>query len=195
MKTTDFGKKPVNTRIALTKNGDLLEIYVPPIGFARSLSFIDPAFMLTTIFAIGFALVFAVGSPASPRVLMSYFLPFLASAIGIALLILCPKTYLRIDRNEIRLIQTLFSHKISNRRSMPNLEVTIITFERKHKYKDSEGDLVNKNASLKIETGTDSIALGGIYTGITDEAELEWLAYEISEWLDKPLTIIKSPEY
>jgi hypothetical protein len=39
----------------------------------------------------------------------------------------------------------------------------------------------------------ESLQLSGIPWGFQHEPEMEWLAFEISEWLDKPLKVIESP--
>jgi hypothetical protein len=82
-------------------------------------------------------------------------------------------------------------------------EITNITFSPSYTGRDSDGDFVTRSAVLQCETKTRSIAmyrLDGInyrtnYCDVETAAEAEWLAYEISEWLDKPLTIIEYPIY
>jgi hypothetical protein len=103
------------------------------------------------------------------------------------------KTYVRIDSHAVYLIKTLFDRKVSRDRPEPRHEITQLIFTREHFDRDSEGDRVNNPAALKIELGTKSMQIGGMGGGIENEAEMEWLAFEVSEWLDKPLNIIESP--
>jgi hypothetical protein len=48
-------------------------------------------------------------------------------------------------------------------------------------------------AELKLETKTKSIAIGGNKGDIKYEAEVEWLAFEVGECLNKSLVILKKP--
>jgi hypothetical protein len=57
----------------------------------------------------------------------------------------------------------------------------------------SLSDRVNQPTTLKLEIGTKSLEIISINSWINSEAEVAWMAYEVSEWLDQPLTIIESP--
>jgi hypothetical protein len=53
--------------------------------------------------------------------------------------------------------------------------------------KNGDGALQEKSAELRIEGSSQKIILG---TGSDDEATIDWLGYEISEWLDLPLEVV-----
>ncbi len=196
MRTIDFGNKPFGTKIQLTKAGDYFEAYIPPVGFHPVIGF----FLPFAIFWNGFIAVWtcaAANIPLPGNILFMLFsLPFWAIGGFLAyacLFILFGKTHFRIDRHEVSLVKTLFGWKVSRQQPEPKREITKIIFTRNYSYRDSDGDLVERTAGIKFEFGTRSIVLGGLRGGIEHEAEVEWLAYEVSEWLDKPLTILEAP--
>jgi hypothetical protein len=192
MKTVDFGNKPFGTKIQLTKSGDFFEIYIPPIGFHP----IILAFVPFTIFWNGFITIWTLMASQVPFpgniFAMMFSLPFwsVGGFLGYAcLFILFGKTYFRIDRHEVSLVKTLFGQKISRQPPEPKREITKLIFTRKHASPNNNEDT---HAALKIEIGTKSFQIGGTQGGIEHESEVEWLAFEVSEWLDKPLKIIGS---
>jgi hypothetical protein len=188
MRKTDFGNKPFGTKIQLTKSGEFFEAYIPPFGFHFSILFIAPF----AIFWNGGIAVWTLMASQIPFPINIFFmlfsLPFWAAGGFLAytcLFILFGKTYFRIDRHEISLTKTLFGLKVSRQTPLPKRQITQIVFTQQHS--EAEGA-----AALKFEAGTQSIAIGGAGGGIQHEAEVEWLAYETSEWLDKPLIIIEA---
>jgi hypothetical protein len=193
MKTTDLGNKPFGTRIQLTKSGDFFEIYIPPIGFHPIVLFIAPF----AVFWNGFIAVWTLMAAQIPFpaniFAMAFSIPFWSAGgflAYICLFTLFGKTYFRIDRHEVSLVKTLFGQKISREPAEPKREITRLIFTRKHPSPNNNEDTL---AALKIEIGAKSFQIGGSQGGIQSEAEVEWLAFEVSEWLDKPLKIIGSP--
>jgi hypothetical protein len=187
MRTIDFGQKPDNTKIQLTKGGDCFDVYIPPIGFQPVMLFAIP-FTIPWYGFINAWTSMAVQSAFPGNIsLMVCLLPVGAIACLLAylcLFILFCKTYFRIDRHEISLVKTMFGFKITRKQSEPKREITKLIF--------THATLKNNraiSAALKIEIGTKSIVLGGSGGGILHEAEIEWLAYEVSEWLHKTLKI------
>jgi hypothetical protein len=188
MRNIDFGKKPDRPKIQITKGGELFEVYIPPIGLHPILLFIAP-FTVIWIWGIAQWTFFMAALTPFPAniVAMLFSLPFWAaggSLVYICLFTLCGKTYLRIDRHEISLIKTIFGIKINREVPQPKREITKLIFTRKHASRNNNEDTP---AALKIEIGVKSIVLGGSAGGIEHEADVEWLAHEVSEWLDKPL--------
>jgi hypothetical protein len=194
MRSEEFGTKPSNTKIEIAKNGDLLEIYVPPFGLHSSLLILNCCCILWGgwILRVGF---FTVGTPYEFR--FSAFAvvgtsPFLLldMMLSYALIWICfGKTYLRIDRHEISLAKYIFGVKIiSRQKPMPKRNISKISLRYKH-YCDRAKEFIP--AELKFETDKQTISFGGKGSAIErQDAEIEWLAYEVSEWLDKPLTTI-----
>jgi hypothetical protein len=195
MRTVDFGNKPFGTKIQLTKSGDFFEAYIPPVGF-------HPAILVVAPFAVfwnGFIAIWTLMAAQVPFpgniLAMMFSLPFWAVGGFLAyacLFILCGKTYFRIDRHEISFVKTLFGQKVSRELPEPKREVTKLIFTRQHPSRNNSEDTP---AALKIEIGAKSFQIGGVQGGIESEAEVEWLAYEVGEWLDKPLTIIENSSH
>jgi hypothetical protein len=199
MRPEDFGTKPLNTKTQLTKGGDFFEIYIPPHGFDRSILLLS----CLTIFWNGFILMWTCYGARQLFPTTIYFilfsLPFWLAGIMLAylsLLYLFVKTYLRIDKYEISLIQYIFGKIIGRQGPVSKQEIRKIIFTRKYFDHSDEDTRREYPAELKIEIGTQSIKIGGRNGGIEqieDESEIEWLASEVSEWLDQPLTIIETP--
>jgi hypothetical protein len=189
MRATDFGQKPNNTRIQLNKGGDLFEVHIPPIGFHPIILFMVPFAIIWNWGLVNWLLSFTLVPFPGIIFVMIFSLPFWAAdgfLVCICLFILFGKIYFRIDRHEICLTKTIFGVKINRERPKPKREVTKLIFTRKHSSRNNNEDI---SAALKIEISTRSIVLGGSAGCIQHEAEVEWLAYEVSEWLDKPLKI------
>jgi hypothetical protein len=190
MSNNDFGKKPDNTKIQITKGGDCFDVYIPPLGFQPVMLFAIP-FAIPWYGFINAWTSMAVQSAFPGNIfLMMCLLPVGAIACLLAylcLFVLFCKTYFRIDQHQISLIQTIFGIKINRERSEPKREITKLIFIHKHDRRNNRGEVP---AALKVQIGTRSIELGGSGGGINNEADVKWLALEVSEWLDKPLTII-----
>jgi hypothetical protein len=200
MRSEDFGTKPSNTKVEIAKNGDLLEIYIPPFGLHSSLIILGCFCILWGgwILRIGF---FTVGTPSEFRfstfsvVGISPFL-VLDMMLGYALIWVCfGKTYLRINRHEISLTRFIFGVKIiSRQKPIPKRNISKIILVYKH-YCDRSKEFIP--TELKFESGKKTISLGGkgkVSTIEYQDREIEWLAYEVSEWLDKPLMTIGNPQ-
>jgi hypothetical protein len=97
-----------------------------------------------------------------------------------------------IDRHEISLVKTLFGRKVNNQRPTPRREIAKLIFTREHFYVDAGREQWKQPAELSFQIGIKPIMIGGHQGGGEDESEVEWLANEVSEWLDKPLTVMES---
>jgi hypothetical protein len=187
MRSNDFGKKPDNTKIQITRGGDCFEVYVPPIEFHPVILFFAQFVMLWLSFiSIWISMAVQASSPVNISLLMCG-LPIGAAIcllIYLFLFVLFCETYFRIDRHEISLVKTMFGFEIIRKHSEPKREITKLIFT--HATRKNNRAIA---AALKIEIGTKSIILGGSGGGIQHEAEVTWLASEVSEWLDKPLKI------
>ncbi|PSB50928.1 hypothetical protein [Chamaesiphon polymorphus] len=191
MRSIDFGNKSFNTKIQIAKDGDFFEIYIPPFGFCLEILVL----IIFTVFWNYSVVGGFFGLTQIPFMISIIFmllqLPF--CGIGVFLVYTClfvlfGKTYFRINRHEICLIETLFGWKVSHQR--PKREITEIIFKRNSFYADSDSDGF---ALVEFKIRKHSIELGALRSGINHDTEVEWLAYEISEWLDKPLTILEAP--
>jgi hypothetical protein len=187
-------QKPSYCKISIIQTADSFELYLPPFGFYPSMLFI----LGFAIFWNGFILVWTLGAAQIPFPgnipMMLFSLPFWAFGLVLALTCLWyiyGKTYLYMDRQVVNHIQKLFGYKVSRQKPIPTHEICKLTLIPKHWYKDSDGNRQERPAELRIEGAGEKISLGGTGGGIDDEATIDWIAYEISEWLDKPLKVIE----
>ncbi|MBN3868905.1 serine/threonine-protein kinase [Nostoc sp. JL33] len=183
--------KPDGSKIQLTKNQDSLEIIVPPAGF-------DASIVFTGLFAIvwnSFILIWTIGALSAPFPINIPFamfsLPFWGAGFVMVYKILFHlfgRICLRLNREQITLTWELFAGKFYRPRAAPRKSITKLVYIPKHFTKDSEGNRIAVPAQLDIWVGVKKYQLGGISGAIKSEAELEWLAYELSDWLGLPIT-------
>ncbi|MBI1242458.1 MAG: protein kinase [Nostoc sp. RI_552] len=184
--------KPADSKIQLTKTWDHLEILIPPGGFKFSMLF-------TACFAIAwnsFVLFWTIGvllTPAFPFSLLFalFSLPFW----GVGLMMLCNlllglfgKIQLRLDQQQITLLYELFGFKFHHPRPAPRDSISKLVYIPRHVTKDSEGDKISVPPQLDIWAGVHKYPLRMDSGSIQSEAELEWLAHELSDWLGVELT-------
>ncbi|MEH2375287.1 serine/threonine protein kinase [Nostoc sp.] len=183
--------KPDGSKIQLTKNGNSLEIIVPPTGF-------DSSIVLTGLFAIiwnSFILFWTIGALSAPfpvNIPFALFsLPFWGAGFFMVykfLFHLFGRICLRLNPEQITLTWKLFAWKFYRPRASPRKSITKLVYIPKHFSKDSEGTRIAVPAQLDIWVGVKKYQLGGISGAIKSEAELEWLANELSDWLGLPIT-------
>ncbi|MEH2451694.1 serine/threonine protein kinase [Nostoc sp.] len=183
--------KPDGSKIQLTKNWDSLEIIIPPSGF-------HPSIILTGVFAIAwnsFILIWtivALSTPFPANIPFALFsLPFWSAGFLMVYKFffnLFGCICLRLNAKEIALTWELFAWKSYRPRASPRQSVTKLVYIPKHFTKDSEGTRIAVPAQLDIWVGVRKYQLGGISGVIKSEAELEWLAHELSDWLGLPIT-------
>ncbi|MEH2460880.1 serine/threonine protein kinase [Nostoc sp.] len=183
--------KPDGSKIQLTKNGNSLEIIVPPTGF-------DSSIVLTGLFAIvwnSFILFWTIGALSAPfpvNIPFALFsLPFWGAGFFMVykfLFHLFGRICLRLNPEQITLTWELFAWKFYRPRASPRKSITKLVYIPKHFTKDSEGTRIAVPAQLDIWVGVKKYQLGGISGAIKSEAELEWLANELSDWLGLPIT-------
>jgi hypothetical protein len=186
--------KPSYCKVSITQTADSFELYQPPFGFHPSMLFI----LGFAIFWNGFILMWTLAASQIPFPgnipMMLFSLPFWGVGLVLGyscLLCFYGKTYLQMDRQVVNYVQKMFGRKVSKQKPILTHEVRKLTLIRKHWYKDSDGDRQEKAAELRIEGGGEKISLGGNGGGIDDDATIDWIAYEISEWLDLPLEVVE----
>jgi hypothetical protein len=185
-------EKPPKSKIKLTKSFSSLSIRIPPVGYHSSLS----PFIGFAIFWNGLLLLMTVealrSNFSSNWGLAALSIPFWAVGLFViygCLLILCSTTHLKIENQIVEYAQFLFGRRIGRGKIIARSEIYKLAFTPKHHSYDSDGDQREHPAQLQIDAGSQEIILGGIGGGIKNEAEVEWLAYEISDWLDISLKI------
>ncbi|MEA5576489.1 serine/threonine-protein kinase, partial [Anabaena sp. UHCC 0451] len=183
--------KPAGSKIQLTKNEDTLEIIIPPVGF-------QPSMVFLSLFAIAwnsFILFWTIGALAAPfpiNVPFALFsLPFWGAGFSMiygVLFSLFGSIQLCIDSQQIAFIHKLWGFKIRRTRSAPRDSITKLVYIPKHLTKDSDGDRTQVPAQLEIWAGVTKFSLDVNVGLIKSEAELEWLARELSDWLNIEIT-------
>ncbi|MEH2125405.1 serine/threonine protein kinase [Nostoc sp.] len=183
--------KPDGSKIQLTKKGDSLEIIVPPSGF-------DPSIIFTGLFAIvwnSFIFFWTIGALSAPfpvNIPFALFsLPFWGAGFMMVYKFLFHffgRICLRLNPEQITLTWELFAWKFYRPRALPRQSINKLVYIPKHFTKDSEGTRIAVPAQLDIWVGVKKYQLGGSGGAIKSEAELEWLAHELSDWLGLPIT-------
>lgn len=183
--------KPDGSKIQLTKNGDSLEIIVPSAGF-------EPSIIFTGLFAIAwnsFILFWTIGALSAPFPVNIPFALFSFPFWGAGFLMgykfffhLFGRICLRLNPEQITLTWELFHWKFDRPSPSPRQSITKLVYIPKHFTKDSEDTKIGVPPQLDIWVGVKKYQLGGISGAIKSEAELEWLAHELSDWLDLLIT-------
>jgi hypothetical protein len=188
-------EQPSKSKIKLIKNQSSLLICIPPVGFHQVL-------IPLIVFAIiwnGLLLLMTIETFRIPAVnhwgLAAFSIPFWAIGLFIVygcLFIVYSSTQLKIENQTVNYGQFLFGWRIGRRKTIARSEIHKLAFTPNHFSYDSDGVRQEQPAQLQIDAGLQEIVLGGTGGGLKTEAEVEWLAAEISDWLDIPLKIIDS---
>ncbi|WP_017651440.1 serine/threonine protein kinase [Fortiea contorta] len=182
--------KPAESQIQLTKSSDDLEILIPSPGFQPSLIFLG-------LFAIAwnsFILFWTIGALSAPFPVNLPFalfsLPFWGAGgfmlYGFLFNIL-GRTRLYVDRQQIDLTYELLGFKFRRFHPSPRPNITKLVYIPQHFTKDAEDNRTQVSAQLDIWVGVKKYQLGGTDHGIKSDLELEWLAHELSDWLNLPI--------
>ncbi|MBE9053885.1 serine/threonine protein kinase [Nostocales cyanobacterium LEGE 11386] len=187
----NYTAKPAGSKVQLTKNDDILEILIPPVGF-------KPSMMFTGVFAIAwnsFILFWTIGALSAPFPLNLPFalfsLPFWGVGffmISTLLMGLLGNIRLRVDQQRIAFTYELWRWKFHRPQPSPRESITKLVYIPKHFTKDSDGDKTSVPTQLDIWAGVHKYQLSANSGAIQSEAELEWLAHELSDWLGIEIT-------
>jgi hypothetical protein len=188
-----IAEKPPYSKIKLTKKLSSLSVYIPPIGFHSSL----PLIMGFAAFWNSFLVVWTSMAARAPfpgnLAAIAFSIPFWGVGLFLVFaLLFCfyGQTYLHIDNQVVDYVKTLFGRRVSRQKPILRRDIQRLTFIPKHFYRDSDGDRIEKPAELLIGEGSRRVRLGGVRGGIEHDAEVSWLAAEISDWLDISLETI-----
>jgi serine/threonine protein kinase len=184
--------QPTHSKVILTKTAESLEILFPTAAS-------NPAGLIGLISLGGFAIAwnsflvmwtgFALAIPFPINIGFSLFsLPFWIVGLSMAggvIFGLWGRVRLRLNEQQIRQDFELFGFKRSvtppsQRQDITKLEITKAFFK-----KDSDGDRIEIKPKLLIWAGTRKYGCFG--NGIVTQPELEWLAQELSSWLNLPI--------
>ncbi|GFE71766.1 serine/threonine-protein kinase [Chroococcus sp. FPU101] len=181
--------KPFDSRVQLSKKDDVLEIFLPPQGFHLGLI----TLILFATFWNGF-LIFWYSSAFTTWTSGGWFMAIFATGhlcVGLWLILrifftLFGHTHLRIDSEQISLKNRLFGidypfSKPKSRQRISKIERTQIYYQE-----GSENGYVKVHPEIKIWMGTKYLSLGN--DDQLSEPELDWLTFELSDWLDLPIS-------
>jgi len=188
--------KPQGSKVVLVKDYDLLEVHIPPKGFTIGLLPKIGAVIWCGFVVIWYAAALAAGSTGGW--LAAFFsLGYLGVGLWLVLGILFAlfgHVRLCLTQEQISLRYELFFIKYfwprpASRHQIMKLERTRLAYKR--------GQIKIK-PQINIWAGNKKFGIGGIGIGYHDqfsggdglltEIELDWLAHELSDWLDLPVT-------
>lgn len=184
--------KPSGSKVKLHKDKDNLEILIPPIGFHPSLIFLGLFATawnsLTIIWTVG-----ALSSSVFPINLLLFVLslPFWGSGFFFTysfIFSLFGKVRLYLSKERITKFYEILGFNFQRPGASYNKDINKLTYIPRHFVKNDRGEKMEVCAQLVISNGVRKYKLqdGG---AIAKESELEWLAQELSDWLNLPVTL------
>jgi serine/threonine protein kinase len=181
--------KPAGSKVKVTNTRQMFEILIPPRGFHPGLIF---AIVVFTI-AWNFFLVNWHGL-AFPRwnsdgwfavLLVIFYLPPGLALTWYILFTYCRKVRLRITQAEIFIRSEILGWRCLPSLTAPRKNIAKIELCRLSYEIDFEGGKVEVSTQINIWAGTKKITLGG--GDSLTPPELDWLAQELSNWLNFPI--------
>ncbi|WP_016950695.1 protein kinase [Anabaena sp. PCC 7108] len=182
-------KKPTDSKIKLTKNKELIEIIIPPIGL-RMPSF-NALFSTVFLVSISQSIVLVlqeliVVSPFFKMIEIIFFILIL-SLLYKLLFILFGRMKLQINQHQISLIHELWGTKIKFSKPALKEDICLLQRIRKYAHRNSGLTALQIQAQIIIWAGKRKKFTIGNDNDLISEPELDWLAHELSEWLDMPI--------
>jgi hypothetical protein len=110
---------------------------------------------------------------------MSSFYKFLFSLFG--------RIRLQINQHKIYLVFELLGIEIKFPRPAPKEDICLLQRIRKYAYKNSGLSSLQIQAQIVIWAGKKKKFIIGNNNELISEPELDWLAQELSEWLNMPI--------
>jgi serine/threonine protein kinase len=172
--------KPLGSKIMLIKTADTLEILIPPSGIKGSTVFM-------VLFAIAwnsFILFWTINALAAPFpanipfVLFS--LPFWGAGLQMVYLIVssvCKRTRLHLDRFSVTFSSEILGWKWRRFPQIPTSEITKLVYTPR-----------TFPAQLSLWAGVNEYQIAGRGAPFVEsELEIEWLANQLSHWLNLPI--------
>ena len=179
--------KPTGSKIKLTKDEHSLEILIPPTSF-------HPAMMFFILFALSWnslVLVWTFSAIATPFPLNILFILFSLPFWGAGFHIVSKLVFnffrtirLSLNQKHIALSREIFGLKFNWLAPTAIQNINKLVYLPRTYTTDSEGRKVEVPPQLIIWVGVQKYQLGGIKGIIHSDPEIEWLAYELSHWLD-----------
>lgn len=173
-------RQPAGSRIQLHKSEQTFQVVIP----ARQT---DVLLLLSIVSSITFSAIMLVGLVPFPGNLVFglFMLPFWTVGLEMAgriLYGLFGKVHLQIDTEYIRLVHEVFGLRFRNVPPSRRWDIDRLELIPRHTRRDSDGDRVEVSPQLNIWAGNRKYELKDL-----QEPEVEWLASELSRWLQIPV--------
>ena len=169
--------QPRGSDIKLTKNSELIEIVIPPHGFAFDwvsiLSGAVPASMVL--------LIIYNDIPINPLVLRMISGSFLLAAGVMSLFALFRELHLVIDRQQISYSSHLLGLRWKNSQPAPRQDICQLEIEEIKSLMPDKRPELYEVSQVIVQAGNQKYRLG-VKQGLR-KSEIEWLATELSQWL------------
>lgn len=181
-------KKPTDSKIKLTKNKDRLEIIILPIGFKPStFSWIICSILL---FSINYLFMYMLLMAFNLLLLLLTMLGLIVffSSLYKFLFTLFGRWRLQINQDKIELSGILWGTRIKFARSADKNDICLLQRIRKYAYKSFDMSSFPVQAQIIIWAGKKKKFIIGNDSDLISEPELDWLAEELSEWLNMPIS-------
>jgi serine/threonine protein kinase len=175
---TPIVRQPADSDVILRKTSDFLEIVLPPKGFGfghvAGLSLVTPLLLV-------WGSPVAVALNARQISLFIVTCGLLALCIGWILYALFARTRLRIDRQQICFIQELFGLRWQRSHPLPKGDSCQVELTQQYLTTNPKGENVWISQRLILRVGKQQYEL--VKKGRLTDGELDWLAYELTDWL------------
>lgn len=179
-----FITKPTGSKVRVTKTNQTLEVLIPPRGFHSKL-FLESGVVLIMA-GVWFAIALGNQEQTSEGNILFWLFStvfWIAPAIWSLIFNLLVQVRLRITQSEI-----ILSHEVHEFKYWVRTDVkqNIVKLELTHTFQkqDSEGVSITVPPQINLWAGTKKFELSG--DRLTNP-ELDWLAQELSNWLDLPI--------
>lgn len=180
--------KPTGSKVHVTHTRKALEIVIPPQGFHAGLvPLIGFAIAWNSFLVMWYGIAFSTWSTGGWFAAL-FAIGHLGVGLGLVwaiLFTLAGRIKFLITQKEISLTRELFGFKCPPARRAPRQSIAKLEHTPRTHKRDSDGDSVVISPQINVWAGTKKFELGG--GGRLTEPELDWLAYEISRWLNLPI--------
>ncbi|MEG4579385.1 serine/threonine-protein kinase [Microcoleus sp. MON1_C5] len=169
--------QPRGSDIKLTKNSELIEIVIPPHGFAFDwVSILSGAVPASMVLWINYYEI-----PINPLVLRMISGSFLLAAGVMSLFALFRELHLVIDRQQISYSSHLLGLRWNHFQPAPRPDIGQLEIEQVEYTIPDTQQKSNRVSQMIIQAGNQKYRLG--VKQRLSESEIEWLATELSQWL------------
>ncbi|MEO1671771.1 MAG: serine/threonine-protein kinase [Cyanobacteria bacterium J06631_2] len=198
--SVEIVEQPKYSKILLHKTVEEIEVLIPASGFTAQLPFL----IFFTLFWNGFLVVWTGGASLAPfpidLVFALFSIPFWIVGlylIGGILFTLWGKTKLKITSQQISLTYECFGIKYQKPKAARRRDITAIELTGTQWRIDEDGDKIPISSAVVVWADGNAYSITSVKNKNTNSQrasiydpeiiELNWLAQELSQWLDLPL--------